>query len=124
MEMKLNLETEPRKFYRQLLELLSSFPPLNRLRNKELDVLAVYLYYNNKYKLIEENLRYRIINDSATRREMQRDLGINEDVFNNNLSLIRKTGVIDMDGNLTKFLQVHPTDKYELIINFNIKKNE
>lgn len=122
--MKLNIGTEPRKFYRQVLELLSSFEPINRLRNKELDLLATYMYYNNKYKLIEEGLRYRIINDTATRREMQNDLGISEEVFNNNLSLIRKTGVIDMDGKLSKSLQVYPTDKYELVFNFNIKQDE
>lgn len=122
--MKLTIDTEPRKFYRQVLELLSSFKPLDKLRNKELDVLAIYMYYNNKYKLIDEDLRYRIINDTATRREMQNDLGVNEDVFNNNLSLIRKTGVIDMDGKLVKFLQVCPGEKYDMVITFNIKGNE
>ena len=48
--MKLTIETNEKKFFRQLLEILSSIPPLNKLRPKELDLLAIIMYYNNIYK--------------------------------------------------------------------------
>lgn len=121
--MRLNIDTNINKFYRQLLELLSGFPPLDQLRNRELDLLAVYMYYNYKYMNIEESLRWRIINDTSTRRKMQEDLGMNEDIFNNNISLIRKSGVISRDGSLSKFLQVYPGDRFDLSITFKIDKD-
>ena len=53
--MKLTIETNEKKFFRQLLEILSSIPPLNKLRPKELDLLAIIMYYNNIYKDLDYN---------------------------------------------------------------------
>ena len=48
--MRLTIATDERKFFRQFLEILSSIPPLNKLRNRELDILAAMMYYNYLYK--------------------------------------------------------------------------
>lgn len=121
--MRLNINTEPKRLFRQVLEIIRSIPPLDKLRTRELDVLSILMYYNYKFANIDDELRWRIIYDSSTKKEMQKEIGVTEDIFNNNLSLIRKTGLIDKDGKLTKALQVIPGKTYKLEFNFNIVEN-
>lgn len=121
--MKLAIATDDRKFFRQILEVLHSFPPLDKLRNKELDVLSSIMYYNYLYKDLEEDVRWRVINNKITRKEIREYIGMKEDVFNNNLSVIRKTGLIDNTGRLATMLQIFPGDTYKIEFNFNIEKN-
>jgi hypothetical protein len=122
--MRLNIDTTYKKVYRQIVEVIRSFPPLNTLRNRELDVLAILMYYNYKYRDIEEDVRWRVINDTSTKREMQADINMGEDVFNNNFSLIRRAGLIGKDGKLPSFLHIIVTDKYDVRFSFNIKEDE
>jgi len=122
MEMKLNIKTTQQKAYRQILEIIRSFPPLDALRNRELDVLAVLMYYNYKYRDIQEEIRWRVINDTSTKRDMQHDIDMSEDIFNNNISLVRKAGLIDKDGRIPRFLQIMIDKKY--YVNFSFEINE
>jgi len=123
--MRLNINTVSSKIYRQIVEVMRSIPPLDTLRNRDLDVLAVLMYYNYKYKTVEETLRWRIINSSTTRREMEKDINMTEDTFNNNMSHIRKAGLLDKDNKIPNFLQVLLSgDKYEVVFNFNIKNED
>lgn len=122
--MRLNINTTHKKVYRQVVEIIRSIPPLDNLRNRELDVLAIIMYYNYKYRDIEETIRWRVINETSTKREMQKDIDMNEDIFNNNLSLVRKAGLLDKTGRLPKFLQIIITDKYEVNFNFKVIEDE
>jgi hypothetical protein len=122
--MKLNINTTYKRVYRQMVEIMRSFPPLNTLRNRELDVLAVLMYYNYKYRAIDDIVRWRIINDTSTKRDMQRDVGMNEDIFNNNISIIRRAGLLDKDNKIPKFLQIIVDDKYEVVFAFKITEDE
>jgi len=78
------------------------------------------MFYNYTYKNLEEPVRWRIINDTSTRKEMQFNLDMKEDIFNNNISVIRKTNLIDRDGRLAPFLQIYPEDNFKLEFDFNI----
>jgi hypothetical protein len=122
--MRINIDTTHKKVYRQIVEVIRSFPPLNVLRNRELDVLAILMYYNYKYKNIEENIRWRVIHDTSTKREMQQDVDMTEDIFNNNLSLVRKSGLLDKDGKIPKWLMFYVDDAFEVNFNFKIKNDE
>jgi len=122
--MKLDIRTTQKKVFRQIVEVMRSIPPLNTLRNRELDVLAILMYYNFKYKDVEENIRWRIINDLNTRKEMQEDIEMTEDGFNNNMSLIRKAGLLDKDNKIPYFLQLIIGDTFEVKFNFKIQKDE
>ena len=51
--MRLDINTTQKKVYRQIVEIIRSIPPLDTLRNRELDVLAILMYYNYKYKEIK-----------------------------------------------------------------------
>ena len=123
--MRLNIKTTQKKVYRQIVEVIRSIPPLDTLRSRELDVLAILMYYNHKYETLDEELRWRLINDSSTRREMQAEIGMSEDVFTNNLSLVRKAGLIDREtGRLSKSLQIIVNKSFHVEFNFNIEGNE
>lgn len=121
--MRLDINTTEKKVYRQIVEVIRSIPPLDTLRNRELDVLAILMYYNYKYKDVEETIRWRIINDGETRKEMQKDIIISEDSFTNNLSLIRRAGLLDKENKIPSFLQLMIGDKFEVKFNFNIHKD-
>lgn len=118
--MRLDINTTHKKVFRQIVEVIRSIPPLDLLRNRELDVLAILMYYNFKYRNVEENIRWRIINDTSTKREMQKEINMSEDIFNNNISLVRKAGLIDKTGKIPSFLQIMIDNKYEVKFNFKI----
>lgn len=55
--MNIPIKTDKKKFYRQALTIVSSIPPFNKLRTKELEVLAWLSYYFNEFKQVfGENL--------------------------------------------------------------------
>ena len=119
--MRIPINTTYKMFFRQLIELLRGMPPLDKLRNRELDLLSIIMYYNYLYKNLPEDVKWKIINNTQTRKEMQGVLGMKEDIFNNNLSIIRKTKLIDGDGKLVSFLQVYPDERFKIEFNFNIE---
>lgn len=119
---KIPIITNNRKFYRQFLELIKSLPPINKLRPKEMDVLAEIMYENGKLKSIDEESRYIIIFSTKNRKEMRKLIGISEDSYNNNLSILRKHGLITKDNQLNKFLStVMFTDNFSLEFVFKNK---
>lgn len=122
--MRLDIKTTPKRAYRQIVEVMRSIPPLNKLRKRELDVLAIIMFYNYKYREVESTIRWRIISDVSTRREMQREIVMNEDTFNNNFSLLRRAGVITKTGELQPFMQIIISDRYEVKFDFKISEDE
>ena len=122
--MRLDINTTKKKVFRQIVEVLRGVPPLNSLRNRELDVLAILMYYNYKYKKVPEDIRWRIIHDTSTRKEMQVDINMTEDIFNNNISLVRKAGLLDKSGKVPSFFMIDLDDRYEVIFNFKIHEED
>ena len=105
MEIPLKLEKD--KKYLEILRLFSNMKhpneitPYNKLRNRELELLAIiYYFYNDKYGNIPEEERNTLIFSSVGRTEMQRILSTEEvpvtkeTVYNIMLSL-RKKGLIE-----------------------------
>jgi hypothetical protein len=122
--MRLDVHTTQKKVFRQVLEVIRSIPPLDVLRNRELDLLAILMYYNFKFRNVEEDIRWRIINDPSTKKEMQEEIHMSEDIFNNNMSLVRKAGLIDKQGKIPKSLQIMVDKSYEIRFNFKIYEDE
>lgn len=121
--MKLTIATDEKRFFRQALEILSGFPPLDTLRNRELDLLAAVMYYNYIYRNLDEDIRWRVINNKTTKKELRELIDMNEDVYNNNMSIIKKTGVIDKSGRLATMLQIIPGEVYKIEFTFNIERD-
>lgn len=101
---KIPIKTNADKFYRQFLELIKSLPPIDKLRPKELDVLASVMHENGKMQALGEDDRYTIIFSTKKRKLMREAIGISEDSYNNNLSILRKHGLITKENQLNKFL--------------------
>ena len=120
--MKLTINTDINKFYRQLLDLLDSFEPIRGLRNRELDVLAQIMKKNYIYREVPEDIRSTVIFSKKIRDEIQEELGISEDVLNNNLSVLRKHKILSKDNQLIKSLNIFPGESFDFIIVFKLEE--
>lgn len=118
--MNININTTERKFYRQLLELLRSFPPLNRCANNELDVLGELLYFNHVYSGLDQTIRNKIIFDYDTRVDICKNLNMNEAVFRNTLTQLRKKGLIK-ERQLIFKMPALTNNKFVISFTFNIE---
>jgi len=117
--MNIPVTTNKRLYFRQALELLKPIPPINLLANRELDVLAEFLYYNNEYKDIAEDLRAKIIFDYDTKLAMREYLDMGEAPFNNILTLLRKKGILTKRGIVNNY-GLNP-DNPDIIFKFKIE---
>jgi DNA-binding MarR family transcriptional regulator len=117
------INTTRYKFFRQFLELIKSIPPFNKLRPKELDVLAELMYQNDRYSDLEPKIRQKIIFDTKTREEIRNGLNMTKESFNNNLSILRKHGVLSKENELMPFLRnILYDDKY--VVEFVFKETQ
>jgi hypothetical protein len=122
--MKIPIKTDIGKFFRQLVGLLSSIKPINDLRPREQDVLAEIMNQNYRLKDIKHELRHVVIFSTENRRTMCSNLGISEDTLNNNLSILRKVGVITKDNKLIPILNILPSEEYTLMFTFKIEEDD
>ena len=105
-------------FYRYYVELLN---PIVKLRKRELDVWAQLLLYNNEYRQLKEEIRFKIVFDYETKAKIAKDLKISMDVLNNNLSELRKKKIV-VDNKIPKGYQVYlENNEYNLTFNFKAK---
>jgi hypothetical protein len=118
---KIPIKTNKEIFYRQFLELLRSISPFNSLRSRELDILGQILYQNNKYKDVSINTRHLIIFSTEVRKEMRDNVGVSEEIFNNNLSGLRKSKLLDSSNRLHRSLSGLFFNK-EFTLQFNFKE--
>ena len=119
----IKIPTTNLKFYRQVLELLRSIPPINKLRPKELDVLAQLMHYNNVYRNLDEFARASLLLSKQQRKLMRETLEIGEDSFNNHISRLRKFNIVKDNGGLHPFFDTIEYDKnFEL--RFNLKSKD
>ena len=120
MEKILPLRTTEKVFFRQYVEILD---PLIKLRDKELDVLAELLYYNNKLKDIDIKNRWKLILDYDNKKDIANTLGISVASLGNNLSSLRKKGII-VDNRVVANLLVHPGEEFKLTFKFTFLPND
>jgi len=105
-------------FFRYYVELLN---PIVKLRKRELDVWAQLLYHNDKYKGLDDEIKFKMVFDYATKAKIANTLDISMDVLNNNLSELRKRKII-VDNKIPKGYQVHlEENEYSLTFNFKAK---
>lgn len=117
------IKTSEKKFFRMFLEIIRSIPPFNKLRTKELDVLAQILYYNNKYKQLPLDDRLLILFNKKTKIKMRDDIGISNAVFDMYMSNLRKHNVLGKENTLSPFLESLFFDN-EFEITFKFEKND
>jgi hypothetical protein len=118
MEKSISITTDKAKFFRQYLELVN---PMIKLRGRELDVMAELLFHNNELKGIPHKQRWQLILNYESKTEIRSKLQMSDASLNNNLSALRKKGILSNDGVVKNFL-VYPDENCKLSFNFNIKE--
>ena len=79
------------------------------------------LLYNNEYRQLKEEIRFKIVFDYETKAKIAKDLKISMDVLNNNLSELRKKKIV-VDNKIPKGYQVYlENNEYNLTFNFKAK---
>jgi len=106
-----------REFYKQYLRVLNGYLGLSA---RELEVLAEIMYYDDKYRAIEEDRRSLLIFTKENRYEIANRLGTSYNTVNNVLSKLRSRGILKNDRLNPKIRCPH-TD--EIVLQFNIKRN-
>lgn len=93
MEITIPVKNE-RKYFRICLEILRSIPPLNTLRYKELDVLAELLYWNDKYRNLDQKIRWQLMFSYENKLTMQEHTLCDAPQLDNCLTGLRKKGIL------------------------------
>lgn len=122
--MNIKVTTNIDIFYKQLLQLFSSFNPIKNLRQAEINVLAEIMKQNYNYRNIKEHVRRNIIFSQETKNEMCENLGISRDSFNNNISILRKKNILNADNTLIKVLNIFPDKEFTFNVTFKLENNE
>lgn len=118
MEKTIQVPTTERRFFRQYLELIN---PLFKLRGKELDVLAEFLYYNHQLKEVPEEHRWKVIFNYETKTKIREKLNLSVASMNNNISALRAKKII-RDNKIHKDFLVHPEGECDIIFRFKVNE--
>ena len=118
--MNLPIKKSEEEFIPLCLRILRNvIPQLERLRPKEIELLAILLHHNYKFRRIEEDEdRWKIILHYDNRVTIAKEMGISKDSFENNLSNLRKHGIV-VDNMVVKKLHITPE---KINLNFTITK--
>jgi hypothetical protein len=92
------------------------------LSSIELEILSYFLYYNNKYKNIDDmETRSEFLFSSSTKKKIRDQFGINSQKFDNYLNKIKKKGVIVEDKIMDMFV-IYPDTMSSLLFNFSVNR--
>jgi len=114
-----------RKSFRQYVELLQ---PLIKCTPKEADILAEFMYHNYLNRDIPDRARNEFVFGTSTRKKIREHLDMSSGSFNNNMSSLKKRGILK-ENELPKKLRASPKPykdgqyKFELTYHFIIEDN-
>lgn len=117
--MNIPIKTNREKYHRQILELIKSLPPLNKLRPKELDLLAEIMKQYQELEDIPKDKRKLIVFSTESRNKMLETLNVSKGNMNTYLVKIRKLKLLTKDNDITPFLNI-PFGKFDININLEI----
>lgn len=101
-------------------QMIRNKPP--ELHNMPMRVLAQLLYYNNEYRDLPEEKRFKEVFDYDTKRKIMDRLEISEDNLNAYFSQLRKIRILD-GKKINKHFLVYPDDSiFEVVFKFNINE--
>lgn len=103
------------------LEVIGCNAPIKLLAKGERKLLAIIMYYNNKYKALDRKDRHELIFSTAKRKEIMTLCKLTEGVFNNYISQFRKHNIM-LDNTINEEYEVFPDDNNEIIFKIPIKK--
>lgn len=118
--MKINRKIDKSIFYREILELLRSLPPLNKLRPKEIDLLSEIIRQNDFYRSFDKQIRKTIIFSTDNRRDICDKLKCSSDALNNNLSILRKHKLLSSNNEILPILDINSDKGFSFELNITI----
>jgi hypothetical protein len=118
MRRGVKIKTNRRKFFQQYLRAIRPIikPYLN---NGELSVLGELMYFNDKYKDLEPEIRKKLLLDYDTKADIMENLKISQNTLANALTVLRKNMFLE-DKALRKDLDISPGDEYSFGYKFKI----
>lgn len=133
------VNTSRENFFKEFMYLMKPFYEgwLSKQQDKdikismpgELRVIAYMMYFNDKFKDIEESERWIIINDYETNMRIRNKVGMKTAVYHNAIHSLKEKGVFDIkevEGKkikcLKKFFHIYPDN--DVTVNFTFKINE
>lgn len=114
-------------FYRQYVELLN---PLLSLSNRQLDTLAVLMYFNHdlssQFSDPNNPMKWTALFSPKSRKEMCSLINMEKMNFNNNMKILRDKNIISYAGIREDIVIDHNIIDKEFVVNFkfNIKINK
>jgi len=96
--LKFNIETEPEKYFHQLVEILGIFPPLTKLRKRQREIFAEILIHFHKYRNETDDVSTRLVFDYRTKEEIATRLGISKANLYNIYKELRQLDILTKDG--------------------------
>lgn len=116
------IHTSKRSIFRYWLEFLK---PYHKLRPKEIEALSLLLFYRYEFSLDIDNeeLVDTLLFSDKSRRKIRKELGdMDNKVFNNLLTSLRKKKVLGTDNKINPVLIPSMSeDGFKLIFDFEIK---
>jgi hypothetical protein len=93
-----NVDTNPEKYFHQVVEILKIFPPFNQLRKRQREAFAEILYQFYVYREETEAVRERLVFDYKTKEEIAARLGISKGNLYNIYKELRQLKLLTKDG--------------------------
>jgi len=120
--MTTTIRTNTRDFFVQIMVVLGGIPPFEELSPREKELLGHLLYYNYKYRSIDEDLRCKLIFDYDTRLDIRSKMGISEFNFNNLKTSLTSKGLISgkkilLHKSIMNITPENPKIIYNFIVN-------
>lgn len=125
----LQLATTPKKFFfeylslkKPILEVMLQIVNKKKinLHPKLLHVFALILYYNNEYRDLPEEQKWKKVFDYDTKVQMMNEVGINEGHLNTYISILRNIHLLTGRQISHPFI-FYPETGFELTFKFNFK---
>jgi len=98
-----NIETEPEKYFHQVIEILKIFPPFSKLRKRQREVFAEILYHNYIFRNENEEVTERLVFDYKTKGQIATKIGISKANLYNIYKELRQFDLLTKDGINPKF---------------------
>lgn len=118
--MDLKIKTKNKlDFFAKLINVLSLVDPINKLRPKERELLAYFLYYNDKYKSLDIEERATILFHKTTRIDIQELMGIDSQTFYNLKSQLKIKKLLNSEYLSKVFINLYHTDNFNINFIFN-----
>lgn len=108
---------------------LEFLKPFHKLQAKEIEALSLILYYEHELflQVKEPELVNQLLFSTKTKSKIKKDLGgMNNLVFNNLLSQLRKKGVISKSNKINNALRppIGESKDFKLVFNFEIDETD